>query len=62
LAIARDIELHILTLANRNDPICVASPKVTKGSAVMDYRVSLLPTVSVTNVNNVNDPKASDFP
>ncbi len=29
---ARDIAPYLVTLANRNDPICVASPKVAKAS------------------------------
>ena len=41
---------------NRNDPICVALPKVAKASTVADCHVSLLPMVSLTNVANVNDP------
>jgi hypothetical protein len=48
--------LYLLTLANRNYPICVASPKVTKASTVADCRVTLLPTVLFKNVANVNDP------
>ncbi len=43
---------------NRNDPICVALPKVAKESTVPDCRVSLLPMVLLTNVANVNDPLA----
>jgi hypothetical protein len=54
--IAGIIVLYLLTLANRNHPICVALPKVDKGSTVADCRVLLSPTVSLTNVANVNDP------
>ncbi len=49
---ALDIALYILTLANRNDPICVVLPKVVKAST----GASLFPTVLLTNVTNVNDP------
>ncbi len=50
------IALYLHTLANRNYPICVALPKVAKASTVADCRVSLSPTVLLTNVANVNDP------
>jgi hypothetical protein len=50
------ITLYLLTLANRNYPICVASLKVAKTSTVANCRVSLLPTVLFKNVANVNDP------
>jgi hypothetical protein len=54
--IAGIIMLYLLTLANRNNPICVALPKVAKASTVADCRVLLSPTVSLTNVANINDP------
>jgi hypothetical protein len=50
---------YLLTLANRNYPICVASLKVAKASTVADCRVSLSPTVLLTNVANVNYPLAT---
>ncbi len=50
------ITLYLLTSANRNYPICVASPKVAKVSTVADCCVSLSPTVLLTNVANVNNP------
>jgi hypothetical protein len=55
------ITLYLLTLANRNYPICVALPKVAKASTVVDCRVSLSPTVSLTNVANVNDPLLKSY-
>jgi hypothetical protein len=30
--VARDVSPYLLNLANRNDPICVVSPKVAKAS------------------------------
>jgi len=54
--IAGVIMLYLLALANRNYPICVTSPKVAKASTVADCRLSLSPTISLTNVTNVNDP------
>ncbi len=32
--VARNVTPYLLTLANRNDPICVAPPKVAKASKV----------------------------
>jgi hypothetical protein len=46
---------------NRNDPICVTSPKVVRASTVAECRVSLLPKVLLTNVANVNDPLMKDM-
>jgi hypothetical protein len=33
--IAHDVAPYLLTLANRNDPICVVSPKVAKASTMV---------------------------
>ena len=33
--VARDVAPYLLTLANRNDPICVVSPKVAKASTMV---------------------------
>ncbi len=57
--IASIITFYLLTLANRNYPICVKSSKVAEASTVVDCHVSLLPTVSLTNVANVNIPLLS---
>jgi hypothetical protein len=32
--VKRDVAPYFLTLANRNDPICVMSPKVAKASTI----------------------------
>ncbi len=32
--VAHDVAPYLLTLANRNDPICVVSPKVAKASTI----------------------------
>ncbi len=53
--IAGVVVFYLLTLANRNYPICVTLPKVAKASTVVDCRLSLSPTISLTNVANVNN-------
>jgi hypothetical protein len=58
--IAGIITPYLLTLANRNDPISVATPKVDKASTAPWHRLPLSPAVSLTNVANVNDPLFSN--
>jgi hypothetical protein len=57
-----DYAIVLITLAtlgnaarNRNNPNCVAPPKVTRASKVVS-QVSLLPTVLPKNFANVNEP------
>ncbi len=54
--VAHDVAPYFLTLANRNDPACVAPPKVAKTSKVKSCHLSLSLVVSLTNVANVIDP------
>ncbi len=54
--VKRDFVPYLLTLANRNDDICIAPPKVAKASQVKCCHLSLSLAVSLTNVANVNDP------
>ena len=46
----------LLTLANRNNPICVALPKVAKASTVVTVVCHCRPQFCFTNFDSVNDP------
>ncbi len=51
-----DVAPYLLTLANRNNPICVAFPKVAKASSVTWLLRVDVTDGFVTNIANVNDP------
>ncbi len=52
--IVRDIMPCLLTLANRNDPICVTSPKVAKASTIRVAVASVIVGVIALTFANGN--------
>ncbi len=52
--VARDVAPYILTLANRNDPICVVSPKVAKASKISVAVTGVISGIIALTFDNVN--------
>ncbi len=52
--VKRDIAPYLLTLANRNNPICVASPKVAMASTLVVTSVGVFARDIALNIANVN--------
>jgi hypothetical protein len=53
---ALDIMPYLLTLADRNDPICVAPPKVAKASTIVTVPCRSHQLFHLKNIANVHEP------
>ncbi len=53
---AGDSNTYLLTLANKNDPICIASSKVAKASTISVAVAGIIASIIALTFANVNYP------